>query len=158
MQVAADRADEHLARIEPDPDRQRRLAAAALAEPAHGVLHRERRGTGAYRVVLDGDRCPEQRHDAVTHDLVHGAAVAPHGLDHRLEHRIERRPRVLGIARGQQCHRALQIREQDRDVLALALEGDPRGGDGGGLGCGFTERRSARLADSLTYWTTLSCD
>ncbi len=134
MQIAADRADEHLAGIEPDTDRQRRPAAAALAEPAHGVLHRERRVACAHRVVLDGDRCPEQRHDAVTHDLVHGAAVAPHGLDHRVEHRIERRPRVLGIARGQQCHRALQIREQDRDVLALALE---------------TKGRAARLAEPV---------
>ena len=34
---------------------------------------------GAHRVIFMGDRCPEQGHDAVAHDLVDGSLVAVHG-------------------------------------------------------------------------------
>ena len=149
VQVAADRAHEHLAGIEPDTDRQRRPVGAAFAESPDGVLHRERRVARAYRVIFDGDRRPEERHDAVAHHLVHGAAVAAHGLDHPVEYGIEHRARVLGVARGQQLHRRLQIGEQHRHVLALAFESDPRADEGAGLGRGLAERRAARLAEPV---------
>ena len=35
---------------------------------------------------------------------------------------VEQAPRVLGIAIGQELHRALEVREQDGHVLALALQ------------------------------------
>ena len=80
-------------------------------------------------MVLVGERRAEQRHDAVAHDLVHGALVAVHRLHHALEHRIEERARLLGVAVGEQLHRALEVGEEHRDLLALALQRAPRGED-----------------------------
>ena len=72
-------------------------------------------------MVLMGDRRPKQRHDAVAHDLVHGALVAVHGVHHALQHRVEELARLLGIAVGQQLHRAFEVGKQHRDLLALAF-------------------------------------
>jgi hypothetical protein len=80
-------------------------------------------------VILVGERCAEQRHDAVTHHLVDRALVAVHRLHHSLEHRIDEPTRLLGVAVSEQLHRALEVGEKDRDLLALALEGTARGED-----------------------------
>ena len=77
-------------------------------------------------MILVGQGRAEERHDAVAHDLVHGSFVAVHRLHHVLEDGIQELPRFLGIAVGQQLHGALQVREQHRDLLALALEGGLR--------------------------------
>ena len=77
-------------------------------------------------MVLMGERRAEQRHDAVAHDLVDRALVAVDGLHHQLEDRVENRARLLGIAVGEQLHGALEVSEEDGDLLALALEGCPR--------------------------------
>src|SRR5439155_25913409 len=47
------------------------------------------------------------------------------GVHHMREDWVEDLARFLGIAVGQQLHRALEIGEQDRHVLALALQGSP---------------------------------
>jgi hypothetical protein len=52
-------------------------------------------------VVLVGQRCAEEGHDAIAHHLVDGALVAMHRLHHPLEHGIEDLAGVLGIAVGQ---------------------------------------------------------
>jgi hypothetical protein len=46
-------------------------------------------------------------------------------------------PRVLGIAVGEQLHRALEVGEEDRDLLALAFQRGSGGQDplGEMLGC-----------------------
>src|SRR5262249_45441374 len=62
-------------------------------------------------------------------DLVHRALVAMYGLHHPLEDGIEELTRLLGIAVREQFHRALQIREQDGDLLSLAFQGALRGED-----------------------------
>jgi hypothetical protein len=72
-------------------------------------------------VILVGDRRPEQRHDPIAHHLVNGALVAVDSLHHQLENRIEDLTRFLGITIGKQLHRALEIREEHRDLLALSL-------------------------------------
>ena len=54
--------------------------------------------------------------------LVDRALVAVHGLHHALEDRVEELARLLGIAVGEQLHRALEVGEQHRDLLALAFE------------------------------------
>ena len=73
-------------------------------------------------MVLMGERRAEQRHDPVAHHLVDGALVAVDGLHHPFEHGIEDLARFLGIAVGEQLHRALEVGEQHGDLLALALE------------------------------------
>ena len=77
----------------------------------------------ADRVVLVSDRRAEQGHDPVAHDLVDRAFVVVDGLHHALQDRIEELARLLGIAVGEQLHRALEVGEEHRDLLALALEG-----------------------------------
>ena len=80
-------------------------------------------------MVLVGERRAEQRHDPVAHHLVDGALVAVDGLHHALEHGIEELARLLGIAVGEQLHRALEVGEEHGDLLALAFERGLRGED-----------------------------
>ena len=107
-------------------------------------------------MVLVGDRRAEQRHDPVAHHLVDGALVAVDGLHHPLEDRVEELPRLLGVAVGEQLHRALEVGEEHRDLLALALEGGLRGEDllgevlrGVGLGAGANRGRGGSPATAL---------
>ena len=86
------------------------------------VLHPERRVARPHGVVLVGERRAEERHDPVAHDLVDGALVAVDGLHHPLEHGVEELARLLGVAVGEQLHRALEVGEEHGDLLALALE------------------------------------
>ena len=130
-QVAADRAHDDLAGVEADAD----LDRDALG-PAHlfgvaldGILHAERRVAGAHRVILMGERRPEERHDAVAHDLVDRALVLVNGLHHVLEDGVEDLARLFGIAIRQELHRALEVGEEDGDLLALPLDRAPRGED-----------------------------
>jgi len=74
-------------------------------------------------------RRAEERHDAVAHDLIHRALVPMDGLHRALQHGIEELPGFLGIAVGEQFHRALDIGEEHRDLFALAFEGAPGGED-----------------------------
>ena len=105
-------------------------------------------------MVLVGERRAEERHDPVAHDLVDGALVAVDGLHHALEHRVEELARFLGIAVGEQLHRALEVGEEHRDLLALALQRGLRGEDllgevlggvglGGGEAAGLRRERGA---------------
>src|SRR4029450_11654931 len=73
--------------------------------PSHGlgglldrVLHLERRVACAHRVVFVCQRRAEEGHDAVAHDLVHGALVAMDRLHHVLEHGIQELTGLLVIA------------------------------------------------------------
>ena len=50
-------------------------------------------------------------------------------VHHEREDGIENLARLLGIAIGEQLHRALEIGEEHRDLLALAFEGGLGGED-----------------------------
>jgi hypothetical protein len=52
-----------------------------------------------------------------------------HGLHHSLDHRVEKLARLLGVAVREQLHRALEVGEENGDLLALALERGFRGED-----------------------------
>src|SRR5215469_7237944 len=99
-QIAADPADNDLPGVEADPDlRLHAVRAARLVRVAlERLLHPEGGVAGAHGVILMGQGRPEQRHDAVAHDLVHRALVAVHGLHHPLEHWIEEFLGLLRIA------------------------------------------------------------
>jgi hypothetical protein len=45
-----------------------------------------------------------------------------HGFHHPFEDGVEKLSRLLGITISEQLHRALQVSEQHRDLLALALQ------------------------------------
>jgi len=69
-----------------------------------------------------GDRRAEQRKDSVASRLHDVTAVAPHRLDHQLQCRIDNRARFLGVEVLHQLGRALDVGEQRRHRLALALD------------------------------------
>ena len=119
-------------------------AAHLLGVAPHRRLHVEGGVARPHGVVLVGDRRAEERHDPVAHDLVHRALVAVDGLHHALEHGIEELARLLGVPVGEQLHRALEVGEEYRHLLALALKGALRGEDLlgevlGGVGVGSGE-------------------
>jgi hypothetical protein len=64
------------------------------------------------------------------------ALVAVHGIHHQLEDGVEHLMCFLGITRRHELQQVLDVRKEDRNVLALALEpgkgaqdafGQPRG-------------------------------
>ena len=126
VQIAADGADHDLARVEPDTNLKRdALGATCLfGIPANGGLHVEGGVARPDGVILLRERRAEQRHDPIAHHLVHGALVAVDRLHHVFEHGVEELPGLLGIAVGKQLHGGLKVGEQDRDLLALAFQGE----------------------------------
>src|SRR5438105_15229241 len=95
-------------------------------------------------MVLMGERSPEQRHDPIAHHLVHGALVSVNRFHHKFEDRIEDLSRLFWISLSEKFHGPLEISEQDRNLLALALKGGLGGEDLlsevlGGVGGGFSE-------------------
>ena len=124
MEVTADGTDDDLARVQADPDTDRNALAApdVFGVAPDRLLYAEGSVAGADGVVLVGQRRAKESHDPVAHHLVDGALVVMHRLDHVLEHGVEQALRLLGVAVGEQLHRTLQVREQDRHLLALALE------------------------------------
>jgi hypothetical protein len=131
VQIAADRAHHHLARVQPHAylDRRAVLALHLIAVARYALLHAQRRVASPHRMVLHRQGCPEQRHDAVAHDLVDRAFIVMHRVHHVFEHRIEDLARFLRVAIGQQLHRTFEVGKQHGDLLALALQRGSRSQD-----------------------------
>jgi hypothetical protein len=153
-EIAADRAHDDVARVEADANLHlHALRTAKLVRVApYGVLHPEGGVAGPHRVILVGHRRAEERHDPVTHHLIHRALVAVDRFHHPLQHGIENLPGLLGIAVGEQLHRALEVGEQDRDLLPFPFECGLRSEDALGevfrrviLRCGESRARGRRL-------------
>jgi hypothetical protein len=123
-QIAADGAHHDFARVEPDPDLHVHAVRSArlLRVARHRFLHAQSGVAGAHRVVLVGERCTEEGHDAVAHHLVHRALVAVHRFHHPVEHGVEDPAGVFRVAVGEQFHRALHVGEQHRHLLAFAFQ------------------------------------
>jgi len=146
VQVAADRAHDDLPGVEPDPDLDKEALAPAhaLGVAAHCLVHPQRRVAGPHRVILVGQRRAEERHDSITHHLVHRALVAMDSFHHQLEDGIEEPARLLGIAIGQKLHGALEVGEEHRHLFAFPFQGALGGEDLlgevlGGVGLGGGE-------------------
>jgi hypothetical protein len=123
-EIAADRANDHLAGVEPDTNLNRDPAGALQIVPvaADALLHAEGGIARSYRVVLMGNGRSEQCHDPVAHDLIDRALIAMDRFHHVLENRVEHPTGFLGVTVGQQLHRAFEIGKKHGDMLALALE------------------------------------
>ena len=130
-QVVADRAHDHLARVEPDPDReaQPELAAQVGSEAAQLLADQERRVAGALRVILVRERRPEQRHHAVARVLVDRALEAVDGVGEQREEPVEHAVPGLGARALGQPDRVHHVDEQHGHLLALALEHAARAED-----------------------------
>ena len=131
VQIIANGAHHHLARVEPDAHLQ--------GDPVgpldfggillHGGLHAQGGIAGPHRMVFMGQGRPKQGHDAIAHDLVDGALIAMHGGHHAFQHGIKELPGLLRIAIGQQFHGALEVGKQHGDLLALAFQRTAGGED-----------------------------
>jgi hypothetical protein len=124
-EVVPDLPDHHLAGVEPHPDREADppLDPELVRVAAELVPHVKGRVAGALRVVLVGDRRPEERHDPVTCVLVHSPFESVHPLGQDLEEAIHDPVPLLGVELLLELHGALDVGEQDRDLLPLTLEG-----------------------------------
>ena len=108
------------------------------------VAELERRVAGALRMILVSDRRAEQRHDAVAGKLVDETLEVLDTLGEDVEEALhDLRPR-LGVHLLGELHRALHVREQHGDLLALAFEGAARGEDLLGEMLGRVGRRRSR--------------
>ncbi len=118
------RTDHHLPGVDPDPHLQ--VDAAVRAQPLsvtpHLLLHPQRRIERALGMVLVRHGGAEQREDAISGGLHDVAAIAMDRVDHQLQRRVDNGARLLGVELLHQLHRALDVSEQRRDRLALALE------------------------------------
>jgi hypothetical protein len=125
VQVVANSAHYHLARVQPDADLdvEPLLPSQLLGIPPDGRLHVQGRIARPYRVVLMGHGGAKQGHDAVAHDLVHRALITVHGRHHAFEHRIEELAGLFRIPIRQEFHRALEVGKQHGDLFALAFQG-----------------------------------
>jgi hypothetical protein len=126
-QVVADCADQDIARVQPDADLQSHTMSPSqiLCETADLGLHGEGGVAGSQRMVFEREWGPKECHDAIAHDLVHGAFVAMDGLDHAIEDGVEQLTGLLGVAVGEQFQRSLDISEEDRNLLTFAFDGRP---------------------------------
>jgi hypothetical protein len=131
VQVAPDGPDDHLPRVQTDPDLYLDAVGAAglLGIAAERGLHVVRGVARPHGVVLMRQRGAEERHYPVAHDLVDRPLVAVNGLHHALEHGIEELAGLFRVPVGEQLHGALEVGEQHGDLLALALQGGLRGQD-----------------------------
>src|SRR5262249_14109173 len=74
-----------------------------------------------------GERGAEERHDAVASHFVHCAFIVMDGLHHPLDHRVEEFAGLLGIVVSEQLHGALEVGEENCDMLAFPFECALRG-------------------------------
>ena len=123
-QIAADGAQDNLARIQSNADRKwhamRVLKLVAIALDAG--LDFQRRITRPHRVVFVGDRCSEQSHDAIAHDVIDGAFVVVDRLDHALDHGIEEALRIFRIPPDHEFHRPFDVGEHHGDLFTFAFD------------------------------------
>ena len=99
MQVVANRPHHDFPGIEAHAHAQLQAPGAAhrLGIGLHGGLHRQCGIAGPQGMVLVGQRCAEQGHNAVAEHLVDGALEAVHGVHHAVHGRIEELLAGFGI-------------------------------------------------------------
>jgi hypothetical protein len=93
----------------------------SVAVAANLLLHTERRMNRPLRMVFVCYGSTEQCEDAVA-GILHVAIVVTSGVDHYFQRRVDERAGLLGIEVLLELGRTLDIGEQSRDGLALALE------------------------------------
>jgi len=122
-EVVIDGPDDHLAGVEADPklDRQPVPSAGLLGVTVDRLLHSEGAVAGPDGVVFVGDRRAEEGHDPIAEDVVDGPLVAVDRLHHGLDRAVEQGLRLLRVEALDQLGRALDVGEQDGDLLALAF-------------------------------------
>ena len=124
-------AHDHLAGIESHAHGETQLPGAAqlLREASQLLADVERRVAGPLRVVLVRDRRAEEGHHAIARELVDRSLEAMDAVGEDAEEPVEHAVPLLGADARGEVHRLLHVGEEDRDLLALALDAAPRGED-----------------------------
>ncbi len=155
LEIAADGTDHHWSRVHADPNPQLDAASGAelRAQPRERVTNGERGVDGAVRRILVGDRCAEERHDAVAGELDDDALDAVDLPRDERDVFLEEVAILLGIERLGDRGRAYQVAEHDGDELPLAGDGPLTGADlrreGGGNRIGQCRRRGVGSTGAL---------
>ena len=123
--AVADGARHHLAGVDADAQREADavLLAALPVALLHRLLHREPRADGALRIVLVGDRSPEDAHHVVADELVDRAAEALDLLAEAAQGPVDERLDRLGVHPLGGRRIAGQVGEQDGRLAALLGRG-----------------------------------
>jgi hypothetical protein len=144
MQIVADRPDHDFTRIEPHPDLDLDLVCLAdlVGVRPDRLLHGQGRIARPDGMIFMGNGCPEQGHDPIAHDLVHGPFIAMDGCHQAFQHRIEELAGLLRITVSQDFHGAFEVGKEHRHLLALTFQGTTGGEDflgeiGRGVGEGW---------------------
>ena len=150
--TGSDVPGDDLSRVHAGPVGERHTPARFQlgVQGSEGLLHLERRGHRAESIVLAELRQPEDRHDRVPDELLHGAAVVLEDSLHRLEVALEKLAQRLRVHRLGEAGRADEVREHDGDRLSHVL---------GCLGGG--ERRPTEPAQTETvrvFLATIGAD
>src|SRR5215472_7228919 len=121
--AGGDRADHHLASVNPHPALQR---IAAIGDELGRitpqlVLHPQSGIQGPLRMILMRQRRAEESENAIPCGLHNVAVIAADRVDHQLESGIDDGARLLRVEFLLKFGRALDIREQRRHGLALAV-------------------------------------
>ena len=107
--------------------RPRRLYTGAVV--CHGLLQGQRRPYGPLRRLLDSQRRPKKRHQAVTGEFIHRPFIAVHLMDEQLiEFVHEGKERLFAHLRTEGGI-AGNVGKQHGDQLALAGQTSPVGQD-----------------------------
>jgi hypothetical protein len=131
VQVVADLADDHFTGVEPKAYREVQPAAQAqLIGVGAQPIHKMQRGiAGAARMILVCEGRPEERHDAVAGEFVDEALEALDPIGEDLEKAVHDLRLIFRIELLRQLHRALDVGEEYRDLLAFTFERGARGQD-----------------------------
>ncbi len=109
-------------------------------------MHAQRGADGAFRVVLVGDRRPEQGHDLVADDLVEAASEVDDVDDQGVETGVNQAFHLLRVTAGRQRGEADQVRHQHGDEAALVGCGDQTLSALRAKACTFRYGQAARRA------------
>ena len=126
VHVIADRADDHLARVQPAPDRKNDPIALRHLGCQHGhlALEFQHRQARPLCVVLVRERRAEDGQQPVTGELVDGPLELMHRARGDRQEAVQDEAPPLAVQRPRQLHRADDVGVHHRHLLALAL--DPR--------------------------------
>ena len=115
------------------PIRTRRAApsrfAGALVEGPQRVADSQRGIDRPQRVLLEGHRRAEERHQSIAQELVDGSFVAVDGLRHQPEGLVHDLVHPFGAELFRQSVGFDHVAEQDGDPFPLAFQGAPGGQD-----------------------------
>jgi hypothetical protein len=123
-QVVTDLPDNHQAGVQslPHLEVDATLGLQALMQPGQPVTDAERGMHGPDRMILVANRRTEERHEAISEELVYRALVPMDLGKHHIEGAVHQAVDVLGIQALGQRGEARDVHEEHGDELALTLQ------------------------------------